>query len=103
MYSASFARRRLNPAAAASAAPTAPGNGTVFTAYSSFQISASYGRSSSENRLTLTNPGGTTTTIATAPAGLGSGTLSWTMDTGCYGGSCLPAPNGTWTGTDPDA
>lgn len=88
-------------APAASAAPTAPGNGTVFTSYSSFTISADYGRSTSENRLTLTSPSGSTTTIATAPAGLGGGTLSWTMDTGCFSsnGGCVPAPNGTWTVT----
>lgn len=89
-------------APAASAAPTAPGNGTVFTSYSSFTISADYGRSTSENRLTLTSPSGSVTTIDSAPAGLGSGTLSWTMDTGCFSsssGSCVPAPNGTWTVT----
>lgn len=89
-------------APAAVAAPTAPGNGTVFTSYSSFTISADYGRSTSENRLTLTSPSGAATTIDTAPAGLGSGTLSWTMDTGCFSsssGGCVPAPNGTWTVT----
>ena len=74
-------------APAASAAPTAPGNGTVFTSYSSFTISADYGRSTSENRLTLTSPAGSTTTIATAPGNLGGGTLSYTMDTGCWGSS----------------
>ncbi|TAL25401.1 MAG: hypothetical protein EPN99_01630 [Frankiales bacterium] len=88
-------------ALAASAAVTAPGNGTVFTSYSSFTISADYGRSTSENRLTLTSPSGSTTTIATAPANLSGGTLSWTMDTGCFtsSGGCVPAPNGTWTVT----
>lgn len=88
-------------APAASAAPTAPGNGTVFTSYSSFTISADYSRSTSENRLTLTSPSGSTTTIATAPASLNGGTLSYTMDTGCWssGGGCAPAPNGTWTVT----
>ena len=88
-------------APAASAAPTAPGNGTVFTSYSSFTISADYGRSTSENRLTLTSPSGSDTTIATAPGNLGGGTLSYTMDTGCWGssGGCVPAPNGTWTVT----
>ena len=91
----------VSTAPAASAAPTAPGNGTVFTSYSSFTISADYGRSTSENRLTLSSPTGSTTTIATAPASLGGGTLSYTMDTGCWGGSggCAPAPNGTWTVT----
>lgn len=89
-------------APAASAAPTAPGNGTVFTSYSSFTISADYGRSTSENRLTLTSPSDSTTTIATAPANLNGGTLSGTMDTGCWssnGAGCVPAPNGTWTVT----
>lgn len=88
-------------APAASAAPTAPGDGTVFTSYSSFTISADYARSTTENRLTLTSPGGTTTTIATAPASLNGGTMSYTMDTGCWssGGGCAPAPNGTWTVT----
>lgn len=86
-------------APAAGAAPTAPGNGTVFTSYSSFTISASYGSSTSENRLTLTSPSGTTTTIDTEPASLSGGTLEYTMDTGCWGGDCAPAPNGTWTVT----
>ena len=91
----------LAMAPAASAAPTSPGNGTVFTSYSSFTISASYGGSTSENRLTLASPAGATTTIATAPASLNGGTLSYTMDTGCWssGGGCAPAPNGTWTVT----
>lgn len=90
-------------APAAGAAVTAPGNGTVFTSYSSFTISASYGASGTSHRLTLTSPGGPEVSIATAAADrLNGGTMSYTMDTGCWTVGCSGtklAPNGTWTVT----
>lgn len=92
-------------AGSAGAAVTAPGNGTVFTSYSSFTVSASYERSGSETRLTLTSPGGPEVTVASAPSGLSGGTLSYRLDTGCWtypSESCSGgklAPNGTWTVT----
>lgn len=90
-------------APSAGAAVTSPGNGTVFTSHASFVIRADYGRSSSENRLTLTSPGGPGVTVATAPGGLSDGTMSYGFDTGCWtypSSSCSGrriAPNGTWT------
>jgi hypothetical protein len=92
-------------APSAGAAVTSPGNGTVFTSHASFVIRADYGRSSTENRLTLASPGGPGVTVATAPSGLGDGTLSYGFDTGCWtypSSSCSGrriAPNGTWTVT----
>jgi len=84
---------------------TSPGDGTVFTSYSTIQIRADYGRSSSENTLTLTSPGGPAVQVASAPAGLSGGTMTYSLDTGCWtypssscSGSRL-APNGTWTVT----
>ena len=93
----------LLAAPAASAAPTAPGNGTVYTSYSTIGISASYSGSTSENRLTLTSPGGPEVVVATAPGNVGGGTLTYSLDTGCWvfpSSSCSGrklAPNGTWT------
>ena len=93
----------LLAAPAASAAPTAPGDGTVYTSYSTITISASYGGSTSENRLTLTSPGGPAVTVASAPGNVGGGTLTYSLDTGCWvypSSSCSGrklAPNGTWT------
>jgi len=92
-------------ASAALAAPVAPGNGTVFTAPASFEVRADYGPSSEENRLSLTSPSGEAQVVATAGGGLGSGTLTYRFDTGCWtypSSSCTgrrPAPNGTWTVT----
>ena len=88
----------------ASAAVTSPGNGTEFTSYSTITISASYGRSSSENRLTLTSPGGPAVTIRTAPGNLNGGSFEpYRLDTACWTSeSCSGtrlAPNGTWTVT----
>lgn len=91
----------LAAAPAASAAVTAPGNGTVFTDYSSFRISASYGPSGSAHQLTLTSPGGAAVTIARAEANrVNGGTMTYDMDTGCWTVGCSGtnlAPNGTWT------
>lgn len=90
-------------APAAGANVTAPGDGTVFTSYGSFEIRAEYPRSSSDHRLTLTSPGGPAVTVDTAPAGLEGGTLTYSLDTGCWvhpSTSCTGkrrAPNGTWT------
>ena len=88
-------------APAAGAAVTAPGDGTVFTSYSSFRITAGYGASGTSHRLGLTSPGGPEVTIATAPADrLNGGTMSYDMDTGCWTVNCSGrnlAPNGTWT------
>jgi hypothetical protein len=93
-------------APAAGAAVTSPGNGTVFTSYSSFRISASYPASGSSHRLELASPGGPSVTVATAPADrLDGGTMSYDLDTGCWtypSPSCSGrrlAPNGTWTVT----
>jgi hypothetical protein len=93
----------LLAASAASAAPTAPGDGTVFTSYSTFTITADYGGSTAENRLTLAAPGGDAVVVASAPGSVGGGTLSYRLDTGCWtypSSSCSGrrlAPNGTWT------
>lgn len=93
----------LLAAPAASAAPTAPGDGTVYTSYSTITITAGYGGSTAENRLTLTSPGGPAVTVDTEPGSVGGGTLSYSLDTGCWvypSSSCSgrkPAPNGTWT------
>lgn len=90
-------------APAASAAVTAPGDGTVFTSYSTFDIRADYPRSNTDHRLTLSSPGGPAVTVASAPAGLDGGTMSYSLDTGCWtypSSSCTGrrlAPNGTWT------
>lgn len=92
-------------APAAGASVTAPGDGTVFTSYGSFEIRAEYPRSSSDHRLTLTSPGGSAVTVDTAPAGLEGGTMTYSLDTGCWvypSTSCTGkrrAPNGTWTVT----
>jgi uncharacterized membrane protein YgcG len=92
-------------APAAGAAITAPGDGTVFTSYSSFDIRADYPRSSTDHRLTLTSPGGPAVTVATASGGLNGGAMTYSLDTGCWtfpSSSCSGrrlAPNGTWTVT----
>jgi hypothetical protein len=92
-------------APAAGAAVTAPGNGTVYTSYSTVEIRADYPRSTSDHRLTLTSPGGPAVTIATAGSGLNGGTMAYSLDTGCWtypSSSCSGrrlAPNGTWTVT----
>lgn len=88
-------------APAASAAVTAPGDGTVFTSYGSFSITASYPPSGTNHQLALTSPTGQSFTIDTADADrLNGGTMSYDMDTGCWTPSCSGknlAPNGTWT------
>lgn len=92
-------------APAAGAAVVAPGDGTVFTSYATFEIRADYARSQTDHTLTLTSPGGPAVTIATAPSGLNGGTMTYSLDTGCWtypSSSCsgrTPAPNGTWTVT----
>lgn len=89
----------------ASADVVAPGDGTVFTSHSTFEIRASYERANTDHRLTLTSPGGPAVTVAEAPAGLNGGTMTYSLDTGCWtypSSSCSgrrPAPNGTWTVT----
>lgn len=90
----------LGTAPAASADVVAPGNGTVFSTAAPVDIRADYDRSTSENRLTLTSPGGVVATIATAPGNLNGGTLSYRFDPLCWTVGCSgskPAPNGTWT------
>ncbi len=91
----------LAVAPAASAAVTAPGDGTVFTTYSSFRITATYAASGTAHRLTLTSPGGPAVQIASAAAdNLSGGTMTYDMDTGCWTVGCSGtnlAPNGTWT------
>jgi hypothetical protein len=95
----------VTAATPAAAAISSPGDGSVYTSYGTLEIRASYERSSSENRLTLTSPGGPAVTVATAPAGLNGGTLSYSLDTGCWtypSSACSGrrlAPNGTWTVT----
>jgi hypothetical protein len=95
----------VTAAAPAAAAISAPGDGSIYTSYGTLEIRASYERSSTENRLTLTSPGGPAVTVATAPAGLNGGTLSYSLDTGCWSypsSACSGrrlAPNGTWTVT----
>ena len=92
----------LAAATPASAAITSPGDGTPYTAYSTITITADYPRSSSSHSLSLTSPGGSPVTVATAPSGLEGGTMSYSLDTGCFtrvSSSCRPAPNGTWTVT----
>lgn len=96
-------------APAANAAVTAPGDGTVFTSYATFEIRASFGGSTSENRLALTSPGGPEVTVATAPGNVNGGTLVYSLDTACWtfpSSSCSGrtlAPNGTWTLTQSGA
>lgn len=95
----------LAVAPAAGAAVTAPGDGTVFTSYGTVEIRASYPRSTSDHRLTLTSPGGAAVTVATAPADLDGGAMTYRLDTGCWtypSSSCTGrrlAPNGQWTVT----
>ncbi len=95
----------LAAAPAASAAVVAPGDGTVFTSYATFDIRADFPRSQSDHRLTLTSPGGPAVTIASAQGGLNGGTMTYSLDTGCWtypSSSCsgrTRAPNGTWTVT----
>ena len=86
----------------ADAAITAPGNGAVFATHTTITIRAAYDRSTDENRLTLTSPGGSAVLVASSPAeAFEGGTLSYALDTGCWTHpSCSgdrPAPNGTWT------
>ena len=99
-------------APAAGAAVTAPGDGTVFSSYSTFEIRASYPGSTTDSRLTLTSPGGPAVTVATASGGLNGGTMTYRLDTGCWihpSDDCSSrfgkrlAPNGTWTITQSGA
>ncbi len=93
-------------APSASAAVTAPGNGTVFTSYASVEIVAEHGPSGEGTTLSLAAPGSGPVTVASAPADrFNGGSLRYRLDLGCWtfpssdcrGGAL--APNGTWTVT----
>lgn len=91
----------LLPVGTATAAVSSPGRGTVFTSDTTIAIRAEHGPSGDENRLTLTSPGGPAVVVAQSPGNrLAGGTLSYSLDTGCWtfpacAGS-RPAPNGEW-------